>query len=141
MVHEVSGWRRSKKVRLIVIGVLLSIAVLLAIFVEKVRLLMIGVIVMLLVALGLETRDTDYDLGKMIKTGSLKESRIQRDEKGDLILGTMCGDAVYNCDDFTTQSEAQDVYAHCKFGKGNDPHRLDGDNDGVACEGLPAAAR
>lgn len=141
MVHEVSGWRRSKKIRLILIGSLLFIALMLAIFVEKVRLAMIAVIVLLLVALGLETGNTDFDLGKMIETGSLRESRIQRDEEGDLIMGTMCGDAVYNCDDFRTQSEAQDVYEHCKFGKGNDPHRLDGDNDGVACESLPVGAR
>ncbi len=141
MVKEISNWRRSKKVRLVIIGVLLFIALMLAIFVQKVRVLMIGVIVMLLVALGLEMKDTDYDLGKMIKTGSVSESRIKRDEEGNLVMGTMCGDAVYNCDDFTTQAEAQDVYEYCKFGKSNDPHRLDGDDDGIACESLPAQAK
>ncbi len=141
MVTEVSSWRRSKKVRLIIIGILLFIALLLAIFVQKVRLLMVGVIVLLLVALGLETKNTDYDLGKLMQTGSMKESRVQRDEKGDLVLGAMCGDASYNCDDFTTQSEAQDVYAYCKFGASNDPHRLDGDKDGIACESLPTSPR
>lgn len=137
MVSDVSPWRRSKKVRLIIIGVLLFIALMLAIFVQKVRLLMIAVIVMLLVALGLEVKNTDFDLGKLMDTGSLKESRIQRDDKGDLIMGTMCGDAVYNCDDFTTQPEAQSVYDGCKFSANNDPHRLDGDKDGIACESLP----
>lgn len=137
MVNEVAPWRRSKKVRLIIIGVLLFIALMLAIFVQKVRVIMIAVIVMLLVALGLETSNTDYDLGKMIKSGSLKESRIKRDDRGNLIMGTMCGDAVYNCDDFLTQPEAQSVYEACRFGKNNDPHRLDGDSDGIACEALP----
>ena len=141
MINEVSSWRRSKKVRLIIIGILLFIALMLAIFVQKIRLLMIGVIVLLLVALGLESKNTDYDLGKMIKTGSVKESRIQRDEKGNLRMGTMCGDASYNCDDFTTQEEAQSVYDACKFGKNNDPHRLDGDDNGVACQGLPKAKK
>lgn len=37
----------------------------------------------------------------------------------------------YDCADFSTQSQAQ---AYLTPG---DPHRLDGDNDGVACESLP----
>ncbi|MFA6523193.1 MAG: hypothetical protein WCS85_02395 [Candidatus Peribacteraceae bacterium] len=106
MVNEVAPWRRSKKVRLIIIGVLLFIALMLAIFVQKVRVIMIAVIVMLLVALGLETSNTDYDLGKMLKSGSLKESRIKRDDRGNLIMGTMCGNNSYNCSDFLTQEEA-----------------------------------
>lgn len=137
MPNEIAPWRRSKKVRLIIIGVLLFIALMLAIFVQKVRVVMIGVIILLLVALGLEAKNTDYDLGKMMKSGSVSESRIKRDDKGNLIMGTMCGSASYNCDDFKTQAEAQSVYNSCKFGKNNDPHGLDGDNDGVACESLP----
>ncbi len=139
MVNEISALRRSKRVRLVVIIVLILIAGIIAYFFEKTRLLMIGVVVVLLAAFGLEVSNTDFDLGKLMKTGSLQESRIERDEDGNLIMGSMCGDAVYNCDDFTTQEEAQEVYEYCKFGAGNDPHRLDGDNDGVACEALPAA--
>jgi hypothetical protein len=135
---EVAAWRRSKKVRLLIIGALILVAAILAIFFQKVRWLMIAVIVMLLVALGLESKNTDYDLGKMMKTGSLKESRVSRDDKGNLVIGSMCSEGVYNCDDFLTQPEAQRVYEECKFSKGNDPHRLDGDSDGVACESLPA---
>lgn len=139
MVHEVSEIRRSKKVRIIVIVVLILIAGILAYMFEKTRLLMIGVIVLLLAAFGLEVSNTDFDLGKMMETGSLKESRIERDDNGNLIMGSMCGDAVYNCDDFRTQQEAQETYEYCSFGENNDPHRLDGDNDGVACEALPSA--
>lgn len=39
----------------------------------------------------------------------------------------------YDCDDFRTQSEAQDFYEYI----GGDPYYLDGDNDGIACEWLP----
>ncbi len=137
MSPDVSNLRRSKKVRLIIMGVLLFIALMLALFVEKIRLAMIAVIILLLVALGLESKNTDYDLGKMLKTGSLKESRIERDQNGNLIMEGICQKDGYNCDDFKTQSEAQSVYDTCEFNKNNDPHRLDGDSDGLACEDLP----
>ncbi|MFP4285360.1 MAG: excalibur calcium-binding domain-containing protein [Desulfovermiculus sp.] len=39
-----------------------------------------------------------------------------------------------NCPDFQTQAEAQKFFE--AQGPG-DPHRLDGDGDSVACEGLP----
>ena len=39
-----------------------------------------------------------------------------------------------NCGDFSSQSEAQ---AFFEAAGGGDPHRLDGDGDGVACESLP----
>lgn len=38
----------------------------------------------------------------------------------------------YNCSDFDTWEEAQDVYES----DDSDPHYLDGDNDGIACEEL-----
>ena len=41
---------------------------------------------------------------------------------------------IYNCSDFSTQEEAQDVYDEDT----SDPNYLDGDNDGVACEDLPS---
>lgn len=37
----------------------------------------------------------------------------------------------YDCSDFSTQTEAQ------KYLLSGDPHRLDGDDDGAACESLP----
>lgn len=45
-----------------------------------------------------------------------------------------CSSNVYNCGDFTTQEEAQDVYDECGAA---DIHRLDNDGDGVVCESLP----
>jgi micrococcal nuclease len=48
-----------------------------------------------------------------------------------------CSGDIYNCPDFGTHAEAQVCYEYCKsLGRG-DIHRLDGDNDGVACESLP----
>lgn len=44
-----------------------------------------------------------------------------------------CVNSDCDCSHFTTQREAQRVLDAFK----GDPHRLDGDNDGVACESLP----
>ena len=41
----------------------------------------------------------------------------------------------HNCPDFETQSEAQDYYERAG-GPDLDPHRLDDDGDGIACEGF-----
>jgi micrococcal nuclease len=41
-----------------------------------------------------------------------------------------------DCSDFATQAEAQAFFI-AAGGPEKDPHRLDGDNDGVACETLP----
>ena len=38
-----------------------------------------------------------------------------------------------NCSDFSSWQEAQDFYERAGPG---DPHGLDRDNDGIACEGL-----
>lgn len=41
-----------------------------------------------------------------------------------------------DCDHFSTHAEAQEFF-EAQGGPADDPHRLDGDNDGVACESLP----
>ena len=46
-----------------------------------------------------------------------------------------CVNSDCNCSDFKTQDEAQAVLD----GFEGDPHRLDGDKDGIACEALPKA--
>ena len=43
-----------------------------------------------------------------------------------------CYSNLYNCDDFSTQREAQDTFEFC----GEDVHDLDRDKDGIACESL-----
>ncbi len=42
-----------------------------------------------------------------------------------------------NCSDFDTQQEAQAFY-EAAGGPEKDPHRLDGDGDGIACQSLPS---
>ncbi len=49
---------------------------------------------------------------------------------------TLCSYNTYNCDDFSTHSEAQALYESCG-GVSNDVHQLDRDKDGSACETLP----
>lgn len=48
----------------------------------------------------------------------------------------ICSSNTYNCTDFKTHAEAQQVFNFCG-GVNNDIHRLDSDGDGVACESLP----
>jgi len=48
----------------------------------------------------------------------------------------ICTYNAYNCSDFASQVQAQSVFEQCG-GVENDIHRLDGDNDGKACESLP----
>ena len=42
----------------------------------------------------------------------------------------------YDCPDFSTQKEAQ-AFFKSNGGPSSDPHKLDQDKDGVACETLP----
>jgi len=48
--------------------------------------------------------------------------------------GVICSINVYDCSDFETRKEAQNIYESCG---NNDIHKLDSDNDGVVCESLP----
>jgi hypothetical protein len=40
-----------------------------------------------------------------------------------------------DCSDFRTHAQAQRFFE--RHNPSRDPHRLDGDNDGIACESLP----
>jgi len=159
-MNEKVNWRRSKKVRLIVIGVLLLVVVVLGVVFESLRMWMIGIGLVLLVALGFEAASTDVDLGSVMQGESLSDSVIERDEAGNLetaadgglmtrILRDREGNTVpegtagakftdeYNCDDFDTQPEAQTFFENAG-GVENDVNGLDGNKDGVACQALPA---
>ncbi len=48
----------------------------------------------------------------------------------------VCTSDEYNCSDFETQEEAQAAFEACG-GPETDIHKLDQDNDGIACESLP----
>lgn len=43
----------------------------------------------------------------------------------------------YNCSNFSTQAQAQAVFDYCWAVKGFDVHKLDFDNNMIACESLP----
>ncbi len=102
--------------------------------------------VLLLGAFGLEATETDFDLGKLFSGSSLEESKVARDDSGNILYdldGNVTTDATkgkkasdYNCDDFTTQPQAQAFFEKVG-GTGNDIYRLDGDNNGQACQSLP----
>lgn len=159
-MKEVANWRRSKKSRLIIIIGLLILVAIVAFFFEKTRLWMLGIGVVLLIALGLEATSTDVDLNSVMQGESVSDSVIERDAEGNLetsadggfltrVLRDREGNAVaegtagakytdeYNCDDFTTQPEAQ-IFFENAGGVERDINRLDGNKDGVACQSLPA---
>jgi len=54
-------------------------------------------------------------------------------EKNDISPKYNCESDTYNCGDFDTQAEAQEVFEYCGD---DDIHRLDADGNGLACESL-----
>lgn len=69
------------------------------------------------------------------------DPRDQRDQRGQRGRGGYSGPydphgPDRDCGDFSTQSAAQ-AFFEAAGGPAGDPHRLDGDGDGVACESLP----
>jgi len=156
-----SNLRKSKKARIYLLVGLLAVVALLAFLFEGLRIWMLGIGILLLAALGLEATDTDIDLGTFVETGSVSDSMIERDADGNLLEddegGFMTsiwrdenglevaegtagakGEDQYNCSDFATQSEAQ-IFFDNMGGVSNDVNGLDGNNDGVPCQSLPAS--
>lgn len=142
---SVSKIRRSKKVRLWTIGGLIVLVLVLFYFAKAtwVKIVLGSVLALLVGAGAMEVKNKDYDVGQLIKTGSFKASEIQRDANGNLMPGSIDAfcDATqidYNCSDFKSQAEANNVYTRCKEkGKNMDIYHLDGDKDGKVCESLP----
>ena len=119
--------------------------------------ILMGIIALLLGAFGLTASGNDWDLNKILTGSSMSESKIQTDEKGNLIqneagefisriMRDKEGNVVesggkytdeYNCDDFATQEEAQRFFIKAG-GPSKDLNGLDGDNNGVACQALPS---
>lgn len=138
-----------------VIGVLIALVLLLIIFGKKATGLLVVILVLLAIAMWLEGFDYDVDLGKLWKTGSYSESRVEtlKDSEGNslrLITGN-CNSKEFdlNCSDFTTQDEAQKKYQECadEIASNNpgvdiiklDIYGLDGNKNGIVCEALPSA--
>ncbi|GIW69310.1 MAG: hypothetical protein KatS3mg101_0057 [Patescibacteria group bacterium] len=98
--------------------------------------ILLVVLAILLAALGLEATNNDWDLGKLLSGSSMSEARVMRDKEGNVVTSGGKYTDEYNCDDFSTQEEAQKFFKNAG-GPSQDTNRLDGDNDGVACESLP----
>ncbi len=137
--------RGNHKFRLGFILFLMAIVVVLFIVWEKARIGLVIAFIALLAAFGLEATQNDFDMGKLIQTKSFNESKVSRDEGGNILFdkeGNIVTDGSgkkadeYNCDDFETQPRAQAFFDKVG-GTGNDINRLDGDKDGEACESLP----
>lgn len=138
--------RASHKFRLWFIAALLAIVVILFIFFEKLRIGLAIAFIALLAAFGMEFTQNDWDLGKLWETKSFEQSKVSRDEGGNLLFdkfGEITTDSskgkkvdAYNCSDFSTQPEAQQFFEKVG-GVGKDVNRLDGNKDGDACESLP----
>jgi hypothetical protein len=110
--------------------------------------LLIGLGVLLAGAFGLEASNNDWDLGKILSGSSVQDSKVERDTSGN-VMRDKEGNVVtsggkrtneYNCDDFSTQPEAQKFFLKAG-GPSNDTNRLDGNNDGQACESLPKGSK
>ncbi len=143
---KVQKLRGNRKFRLGLIFILLVIVAVLFVVWEKARIALAIAFIALLAALGLEVSQNDWDLGKLWGTKSFQESKVSRDESGNILFdkfGNITTDSSkgkkadeYNCDDFKTNPEAQSFFEKVG-GTENDLNRLDGDKDGEACESLP----
>ncbi len=145
---KIKKLRGNHKFRLILILILMAIVAVLFFVWEKARIALVVAFIALATALGLEVSQNDWDLGQLWQTGSFQESKVQRDEAGNVLydaFGNVTTDGSigktadeYNCSDFETQNQAQ-IFFEKLGGTGNDVNRLDGDKDGEACESLPAS--
>ena len=95
-----------------------------------------GILVILLAALGLESTNNDWDIGKLLNGESWENSKVMRDINGNVVESGGKYTDEYNCDDFTTKEQAQTFFKNAG-GPSQDTNGLDGDKDGEACEALP----
>jgi len=100
------------------------------------RPILLAVLALLLGAFGLEATNNDWDLGKLLSGSSMSEAKVMRDKDGNVVTSGGKYTDEYNCSDFATQPQAQKFFKNAG-GPSQDTNRLDGDNDGNACESLP----
>ena len=116
----------------------------------------IGLGLIVLAALGVQAMDYDLDLQTLRNTGNIQESRVQHTKDGIKLMGSCVkaagkSTADLNCANFKTQPEAQAKYDECanqiaSYNAGKtaaeiknlDIYGLDGNNNGIVCEALPA---
>ncbi len=131
-------FRQMSKVRLGILIVLLLLLIVLYFRSERFKWLIIGLIVTVFVGIGFEIVGTDVDLKTWIETGSLSEAQVVKTENGYWIMDKNCEADNFNCENFATQDEAQELFEKCG-GLEYDVHGLDGDNDKIVCEHLSSA--
>ncbi len=132
-MKSVAQIRRSKNFRLILMVILLAILAVMYFTYEKFRIWILGLMAVILVALGMEVSDNDFDVQKLIETGSFSESRVKVTENGHWLIDECKSKSNFNCDNFKYQDEAQALFDACG-GVENDIHGLDRDKDGIVCE-------
>lgn len=132
-MKSMSQLRRSKNFRLILMVILLAILAVLYFTYEKFRIWILGLMAIILIALGMEVSDNDFDIQKLIETGSFSESRVKVTENGHWLINECQSKTNFNCDNFKYQEEAQELFDACG-GIENDIHGLDRDKDGKVCE-------
>jgi len=97
---------------------------------------LMAVLAILAAAFGLESCNNDWDLGKLLSGSTPTEAKVMRDKEGNVVTSGGKYTDEYNCDDFSTQNEAQRFFVKAG-GPNKDVNGLDGDNDGTACQALP----
>jgi hypothetical protein len=100
------------------------------------RPILVAVIAILAAAFGLESCNNDWDLGKLLSGSTPTEAKVMRDIDGNVVTTGGKATDEYNCDDFKTQDAAQRFFIK-SGGPNKDVNRLDGDNNGIACQSLP----
>lgn len=100
------------------------------------RPVLMAVLAILAAAFGLESCNNDWDLGKLMSGSTPTEAKVMRDVDGNVVTTGGKATDKYNCDDFKTQNAAQRFFVKAG-GPSKDVNRLDGDNNGVACQALP----
>ena len=100
------------------------------------RPVLMAVLALLAAAFGLESCNNDWDLGKLMSGSTPTEAKVMRDVDGNVVTTGGKATDEYNCDDFKTQDAAQRFFVKAG-GPNKDVNRLDGDNDGTACQSLP----
>lgn len=145
--------RNSKNCRMWFIALLIFIVLALIIFWWKAKTALWIILVLLAIAFAVEWYDYDADLGKLWKTWNYSESRVETvtdKEWNKVRLIWKCVKWDVNCDNFSSQNDAQKVYDDCaqEIAKSNiwienpkklDIYWLDRDKDGIVCEHLPAS--
>ena len=152
IITQLAELRQSKNARMVFLGVLFLILVVLFFTWGKAKGVLIGLMILVAIAMGIEATNYDIDLGKLLETGNVQESRVQSTKDGIKLYGSCIKGGIdktdINCANFKSQVEAQAKYEECavqieknnsqvKNAKSLDIYGLDRDKDGKVCEALP----